>query len=62
MADDSEEVLEATGQAPQWSLLQGDPNDVIPEDQLPFTRLKLIDDEEEDLLESVRLGTLSKSA
>ncbi|KAF7791412.1 hypothetical protein EIP86_002428 [Pleurotus ostreatoroseus] len=38
-----------------WPLLEGDPDDIIPEEQLPFTRIKLIDDEDEDIPEAVRL-------
>lgn len=33
---------------------EGNPNDVIPESELPFTRLKLVDDTEEDLPENIR--------
>ncbi len=39
-----------------WPLLIGNPDDVVPEEQLPFTRVKLIDDEDEDILDAVRLG------
>lgn len=39
--------------------LEGDPDEIIPEAQLPFTRLKLVDDEEEDEIEHVRLGTIA---
>ena len=37
-------------------MLEGAPGEVIPEADLPFTRLKLVDDEEEDVLEAVQLG------
>ena len=36
--------------------LAGAPDEIIPEADLPFTRLKLLDDEEEDEVEAVRLG------
>lgn len=36
---------------------EGNPNDVIPESELPFTRLKLVDDTEEDLPENIRTST-----
>ena len=40
-----------------WSLLDGDPAEVVPEDQLPFRRLKLTpDDEVEEEMSSVRTG------
>lgn len=43
-------------QGQDWPLLAGDPEEIIADEQLPFTRVKLINDEEEDLLEAVRLG------
>lgn len=39
------------------SILEGDPNELISEEDLPFTRLKLIDDEAEDELSAVQTGT-----
>lgn len=45
---------DATEREPEW--FQGPENDLIPEDALPFVRLKLVDDEAEDELESVRTG------
>ncbi|EPQ51006.1 hypothetical protein GLOTRDRAFT_81597 [Gloeophyllum trabeum ATCC 11539] len=36
-----------------FSFPNGDPNDIIPDADLPFTRLKLIEDPEEETLESV---------
>ncbi len=38
------------------SFLEGNPDELIPEDELPFTRLKLIDDEAEDELSAVQTG------
>ena len=40
-----------------FPFLDGDPEELIPEDDLPFTRLKLIDDEAEDELSAVQMGT-----
>ncbi|KAI0795324.1 cytidine deaminase-like protein [Irpex lacteus] len=42
------------------SFLEGDPDELIPEDELPFTRLKLIDDEAEDELSAVQTGNCSE--
>lgn len=39
-----------------WPLLIGNPDDVVPEEQLPFTRVKLVNDEDEDVLDAVCLG------
>lgn len=36
--------------------LEGHPDEIIPEDQLPFVRMKLLEDEAEDELSSVRTG------
>lgn len=47
--------LSSTQVDEDWPLMQGDRDDIIPEEQLPFTRLKLIDDEAEDVLEAVKL-------
>ena len=38
------------------SFLRGDPNELVAEEDLPFTRLKLIDDEAEDELSAVQTG------
>lgn len=41
----------------EWSLLEGRPDDVVHVDDLPFTRIKLTpDDEEEDEPDAVRTG------
>ena len=36
---------------------EGDPDQIIPEEELPFRRLKLTPEEEEEDMESVRKGT-----
>jgi tRNA-specific adenosine deaminase 3 len=36
------------------SIFDGDPSDIIPEQDLPFTRVKLWTDDEEDELSSIR--------
>ncbi|KAL4250750.1 hypothetical protein ABKN59_006080 [Abortiporus biennis] len=39
-----------------WDLLEGDPNDIIPEEKLPFVRSKIApDDNEEEELDAVKL-------
>lgn len=44
-------------------LLNGNASDVIPEDQLPFSRIKLLpDDEEEDEFSVVRTGMISTTS
>lgn len=50
--EEEEEVLDMS----EPSFLQGNPDELIPEDELPFTRLKLIDDEAEDELSAVQTG------
>lgn len=54
--------LSSTQVDEDWPLVQGDCDDIIPEEQLPFTRLKFIDDEAEDLLEAVKLRECLLSA
>lgn len=39
-----------------WALLQGDEDDVVANHELPFERLKLIDDEAEDEVDAVKTG------
>lgn len=40
-----------------WALLEGDQSQVIPEEQLPFKRMKLTpDDEEEEEMGAIRTG------
>ena len=51
------EVLEEKTES--WQLLQGRQEDIIPNEKLPFTRLKLTpDDEEEDQADAIRTGEL----
>ena len=59
MADLDSTVPPGDADITEWPLLQGDPDNLIPEAQLPFKRLKLLDDEEEDVVEAVRLGKRS---
>lgn len=53
---------ETTGYDHLASLLDGPDDDIIPDDQLPFTRMKLVDDEAEDDPNAVRTGPYSKTA
>jgi tRNA-specific adenosine deaminase 3 len=54
--DGIEDGEEDTHAIPNW--FTGAEDEIVPEDQLPFVRLKLVDDEAEDEVETVRTGGL----
>lgn len=51
MLDPDPDSLEEVGR-----FIDGDPDDLIPEENLPFTHLKLVQDEEEEVMSAVRTG------
>ena len=54
---DDENVSDISGLSLFDGFVEGDPDRLVPEEELPFRRLKLTPDEEEEDMDSVRKGT-----